>query len=89
MKFSVDHTKCNSSGRCVVNFPELFRFNEGSKKAVAIGSEIPEPQDENAKIILRVCPVGAIKAIDEITNHSYLNGKGLKINHEIINHIWG
>lgn len=60
MKFHVDQTKCKSYGFCVKEFPELFRFQPGSKKAVAIEKDFPPEQVIDSFRILRICPVEAI-----------------------------
>ena len=42
MKVCVDQKRCRTYGRCVEICPEVFRFEPGSKKAVAVISEVPK-----------------------------------------------
>ena len=42
MKVEVDQVKCATMGVCVKTCPEVFRFQEGSKKAVAIPGDVPD-----------------------------------------------
>lgn len=64
MKFAVDQKKCRSYGICVKKYPELFRFEAGTKKAVARDHELPPNQVIDSYRILRVCPADAIKLVD-------------------------
>jgi len=60
MKIRVDQLKCDTSGICVMECPELFRFQEGSKRATALVEEVP-PSMENICIrIAGLCPSKAI-----------------------------
>jgi len=60
MKIRVDQLKCDTSGICVMECPELFRFQEGSKRAKALVEEVP-PSMENICIhIAGLCPSKAI-----------------------------
>ncbi|MBN2299250.1 MAG: ferredoxin [Deltaproteobacteria bacterium] len=42
MKVEVDQVKCTTMGICVKICPEVFRFQEGSKKANAIPVDVPD-----------------------------------------------
>lgn len=60
MKIKVDQLKCDTSGICVMECPELFRFQEGSKKAKAL-VEVVSPSMED--ICIRFadrCPSNAV-----------------------------
>jgi ferredoxin len=66
MKFYVDQSKCKSHGICVQEYPDLFKFEPGSKKAVAIDKDFPPEQVIDSYRILRVCPVDAIWLTDSV-----------------------
>ena len=60
MKVRVDQMKCDTSGICVKECPELFRFQEGSKRAEAIVEEVPSTLEGTCMDIARRCPTRAI-----------------------------
>jgi len=60
MKVEVDQTKCGTIGICVKECPEIFRFQEGSKKAVALVEEVPPQWQAKCREAARKCPNGAI-----------------------------
>ena len=60
MKVRVDQLKCDISGLCVLECPELFRFQEGSKKAIALKEEVPPALEKTCIRIAGRCPTGAI-----------------------------
>jgi ferredoxin len=60
MKVRVDQLKCDTSGVCVKECPELFRFQEGSKKAEALMEEVPAALERVCIEIASRCPQGAI-----------------------------
>ncbi len=60
MKVSVDQLKCDTSGICVMEAPYLFRFQEGSKKAMALVDEVPPEREQTVIRIAGRCPTGAI-----------------------------
>ena len=74
MKIKIDQLKCDTSGMCVKKFPQLFRFQEGSKKAEIIEEKVfqalrtafkPEEKlplylEPECKCIVEICPTGAI-----------------------------
>ncbi len=64
MKITVDQLKCDTSGICVKGCPDVFRFQEGSKKADVTMDEIPLELQAKCIEIAGQCPTGAIK-IDE------------------------
>ena len=61
MKVIVDQVKCHTIGICVKICPEVFRFQEGSKKAVAVTGEIPEYLEDKCIMAARECPNKAIR----------------------------
>jgi len=61
MKVHVDQVLCETAGICVQRCPEVFRFQEGSKKATAIEGEVPKVLDERCFEVAAACPTGAIK----------------------------
>ncbi len=60
MKVRVDPLKCDTSGICVMECPDIFRFQEGSKKAKALLEEVPSHLEEVCIRIAKRCPTGAI-----------------------------
>lgn len=60
MKVHVDQTKCTTAGKCVQISPKLFRFAEGSKKAVPFDSEVPSALEEQCIAAAMACPSRAI-----------------------------
>jgi len=60
MKVRVEQLKCDTSGICVMECPELFRFQEGSKKAEALLKEVPPSLEAKCIHIAGRCPTGAI-----------------------------
>ncbi len=64
MKAKVDQIKCGTVGKCVQICPEVFRFQEGSKKAAVIMEKIPESLRGKCCEAARACPNEAIEIID-------------------------
>lgn len=60
MKLKIDQLKCDTSGICVKRCPQLFRFQEGSKKAEIIEEKVPVYLQPECKTIVELCPTGAI-----------------------------
>ncbi len=60
MKIRVDQLKCDTTGICVKECPELFRFQEGSKKAEAIEEEVPAALERACMDVAARCPSKAI-----------------------------
>jgi ferredoxin len=60
MKIRIDQLKCDTSGICVMECPELFRFQEGSKKAKALVEKIPPSLEDICIRIAERCPSNAI-----------------------------
>jgi len=60
MKVSVDPLKCDTSGICVMECPDVFRFREGSKKAMVVFDTIPQQYQAKCIEVARLCPTGAI-----------------------------
>ena len=60
MKAEVDQKKCSTAGVCVQKLPEVFRFQEGSKKATVILDEIPPELQRKVIDVSWECPNKAI-----------------------------
>ena len=60
MKAEVDQMKCRTVGICVKTCPQVFRFQEGSKRASVLLEEIPESLMEKCREAARLCPNNAI-----------------------------
>ncbi|MBN1625344.1 MAG: ferredoxin [Deltaproteobacteria bacterium] len=65
MRMIVDQIKCGTAGMCVKTCPEVFRFQEGSKKAIALFDIIPPSLERKALEAARLCPNKAIFTIME------------------------
>ncbi len=61
MKVEVDQMKCRTAGMCVKESPEVFRFQEGSKRAVVILEHIPASLEQKCRNAARKCPNNAIE----------------------------
>ncbi len=60
MKVEVDQLKCGTIGICVKICPQVFRFQEGSKKATVILDPIPEIYWDKCLKAARECPNKAV-----------------------------
>jgi ferredoxin len=60
MKVDVDQMKCGTVGICVKICPEVFRFQEGSKKATVLLDPIPTAYHDQCRRAARECPNNAI-----------------------------
>lgn len=60
MKVEVDQLKCRTAGLCVMKCPEVFRFQEGSKRAEVLLDEIPVSLQQKCRKAVRACPNNAI-----------------------------
>lgn len=60
MKIEVDQMKCRTVGACVMECPEVFRFQEGSKRATVIFETIPANLEQKCRDAAKKCPNEAI-----------------------------
>jgi ferredoxin len=60
MKIEVDQVKCDMTGICVKECPQVFRFQEGSKKAAVVLDEIPLELEQKCRDVAGLCPSDAI-----------------------------
>jgi ferredoxin len=60
MKVYVDQNRYGTIGICVQECPQVFRFQEGSKKATVILDEIPPSLEEKCQEVAEKCPNNAI-----------------------------
>lgn len=60
MKVVVDQMKCRTAGMCVKICPDVFRFQEGSKRATVILDPIPKSMEEKCRRASRQCPNDAV-----------------------------
>lgn len=61
-RIEVDREVCMSSGKCVADAPELFRF-DGEEVAEPV-PDAPPPGDERVLDLARACPSGALVVLD-------------------------
>jgi ferredoxin len=64
MRVEVDESKCETAGICVQGCPEVFRFQEGSKKAAVIKDGVPPSLEEKCREIADMCPAKAIRVFE-------------------------
>lgn len=60
MKVCIDQTRCETAGICVQLCPQIFRFEPGSNKAVAVTPEVPREYESRCRDAAHRCPVQAI-----------------------------
>ena len=60
MKVEVDQRKCQTAGICVKECPDVFRFQEGSKRATVILEKIPARLEQMCRNAAKKCPNKAI-----------------------------
>jgi ferredoxin len=60
MHVSVDPTKCQGHGECVLAAPELFDLDDTDVTARVLQAEPAESLRERAQLAERLCPMGAI-----------------------------
>jgi ferredoxin len=60
MKVIVDQLKCRTAALCVKECPDVFRFQEGSKRAEVRMDEIPLRHQDCCIKAAKLCPNGAI-----------------------------
>jgi ferredoxin len=60
MIVEVDQRRCDTSGICVKECPQVFRFREGSKRATVILDEIPPELQRKCREVAGMCPRNAI-----------------------------
>ena len=65
MRASVIQNKCGTVGMCVKTCPDIFRFQEGSKKATVMFHRIPYHLEEKCRKAADLCPNGAIVVLFE------------------------
>ena len=60
MRVSVIQNKCGTVGVCVKTCPDIFRFQEGSKKATVIVDKVPPQLEKRCLKAADLCPNKAI-----------------------------
>jgi ferredoxin len=60
MRAEVDQLKCRTVGECVKTCPDVFRFQEGSKRATVLLDPIPAHLQEKVRLAARRCPEAAV-----------------------------
>ncbi|MEX0750519.1 MAG: ferredoxin [Dehalococcoidia bacterium] len=64
MNVRVDPDLCEGHGKCEKAAPAVFELRDDDLSYVLI-DHVPEPEHENVKNALRLCPRQAIKIIEE------------------------
>lgn len=60
MRAKVDQLKCRTAGECVKTCPDVFRFQEGSKRATVMVDPIPSRFEAKVREAARRCPENAV-----------------------------
>jgi ferredoxin len=60
MKAWVDQLKCRTVGECVKTCPDVFRFQEGSKRATVLLDPIPTQFEDKVRKAAKRCPENAV-----------------------------
>lgn len=60
MRISVDNEQCAGTGQCHEIDPDLFPLDDDGYSAVGTEREIPEGQEEQARVGVDVCPMAAL-----------------------------
>jgi ferredoxin len=61
-RISVDSAVCMSSGKCVADAPDVFRFDDDEIAEIVPGAT--QPADERILDLARACPAGALVVTD-------------------------
>jgi len=61
MRVTVDQMKCRTVGLCVKECPDVFRFQEGSKRAAVQMVDIPPALEDCCRRAAVFCPNRAIE----------------------------
>jgi ferredoxin len=65
MRASVDETRCDTTGRCVVICPRVFEFRPGTKKARVKVTTVPGRYRKDCRRAAGECPRDAIRIVEE------------------------
>jgi len=60
MRAKVDQLKCRTVGECVKTCPDVFRFQEGSKRATVLVDPIPSHLEKKVREAAKRCPENAV-----------------------------
>jgi len=60
MRAEVDQLKCRTVGQCVKTCPDVFRFQEGSKRATVTLDPIPPALEGKVREAACRCPQNAV-----------------------------
>jgi ferredoxin len=60
MRAEVDQLKCRTVGECVRICPDVFRFQEGSKRATVLVDPIPPRFEAKVRQAAKRCPQSAV-----------------------------
>ncbi len=61
-RVEVDRDVCISSGKCVADLPELFRFDDDELAELVPGASLPSVEVQLD--LARACPSGALRVFD-------------------------
>ena len=64
----VDHDRCISSGACVLELPDAFAYQEGPEALAIVLPGASELSEEELHAAAGLCPVEAIRLLDEAGN---------------------
>lgn len=61
----VDHSRCVSSGACVLELPDAFGYQDGPEALAVVLPGASRLSDEELLDAAELCPVGAIRVYDD------------------------
>ena len=64
MRAEVDHSRCVSSGACVLEAPEAFAYQDGPEALAVVLPGAAALSDERLLEVAALCPVQAIRVYD-------------------------
>lgn len=63
MRIAVDRDRCEGHGQCSIVDFDLFPLDDDGYSAVGLDREVPEGEEDIAKLGVTACPVQALRVI--------------------------
>ena len=64
MRIGVDREVCEGHGQCSVVDMDLFPLDEDGFSAVGSAADVPEGEEETARLGVQACPVRALRVFE-------------------------
>jgi len=65
MRICVDNDKCQGHNRCKTLAPDLFELDDYGYASAANDGNVPQDQEEKARLAIANCPEFAIEIVEE------------------------